>query len=404
MAESANPKPKRNYFLRRGWKDFLFLIALAGMSYKGYQIIHPSGSSTADDLDYWKNRPSLNLSNVSVASAPCFFLKLSTASAGPESGAVADCLSLIPNGIVYDLVEVDLSQGNVIPVKTDLSVADLMPLAFTRTYWPVDDWFKHNGSYIPHVYDPYLTGSRLPYTYIDWTLPDHRNVHFPRVSAGTGYADSVCQADSAAPAAFAGAKIGWDGWGWALALPDGTAYLSPEAYNATRPQQGSLSGIFDKDGNEIRFSRAENGDLRQVETPSGKFIRLSYTDGKLTGLEDSSGNRVSYAYDSQSRPATVTYSRAESVVYAYDDANFLTAIESPPGNQILAVSYDARHNVTGLALAGGKNYSIRYGEVFQNIFQSAEVTAPDGSATRVSIQPRSYSAGKMSAGASSPHP
>jgi len=67
---------------------------------------------------------------------------------------------------------------------------------------------------------------------------------------------------------------------------------------------------------------------------------------------------VTYGYDSSSRPAVVTYSSGAGIVYGYDVANFLTTIESPPGNQVLSVSYDARYNATRLTLAGGSDYSV----------------------------------------------
>jgi len=385
-------KPKRNYLLRRGWKDLLFLVALGFLLHWLYRLEHPLPSSVADDMEHWHARPALNLTNVKTTSIPCFFLALSSDPPSPvPSGTVADCLALIPNGVPMDLVEVDLTKGDFTPIKTDLYLPGRLPLAFTRTYSQADDWFKRNGSTIPHVYDPYLTGSRYPYTYVNWTLPDHRNVHFNRISSGTGYADDVDETDSLAPREFGAARVGWDGWGWALVLPDGTTYLSPEAYNAKRPQQGSLIAIFDKDGNEIRLTREESGDLREIKSPEGHSIRLNYTEGRLTGLQDSAGNRVRYEYDSALRPANVKYSSRVEIHYAFDNANFITAIESPPGKPILSVSYDARHNVTALTLANGSSYAIRYGDQLEGTFQSADITAPDSSVAHVTLRGSNYS-------------
>ena len=43
--------------------------------------------------------------------------------------------------------------------------------------------------------EPFLyiwpTGSRFPYTYIDLNLEEGRQMHFRRVSKGSGYADAV---------------------------------------------------------------------------------------------------------------------------------------------------------------------------------------------------------------------
>ena len=385
-------KPKRNYLLRRGWKDLLFLIALGFLLHWLYRLEHPLPASIADDIEHWHARPALNLTNVKTTSIPCLFVALSSDPPSPvPSGRVADCLALIPNGVPMDLVEVDISKGDFTPVKTDLFLPGKMSIAFTRTYSQADDWFKRNGSSIPHVYDLYLTGSRHPYTYQDWSFPDGRHTHFTRISGGTEFGDAVFRADDAAPRELGGAECAWDGWGWAFVIPDGTTFLSPEAYNAKRPQQGSLIAVFDKDGNEIRLSREENGDLREIMSPEGRSIRLDYTDGRLSGLQDSGGNRVSYEYDSALRPANVKYSSGAEIHYAFDDANFITAIESPPGRPILTVTYDSRHNVTALTLADGASYAIRYGYKLEGTFQTADITAPDASTMRVELQRSTYS-------------
>jgi YD repeat-containing protein len=385
------PKLKRGYFLRRGWKDLLFLIVLAFLAHWLYRIRYPLPRTIEEDVARWKARPELNLGNVKTTSPPCLFIALSSEPAPPvPSGTIADCLALIPRGVPMNLVEIDLSQGDLIPVKTDLYLEGKMPLAFTRTYFRPEDYFKRNGSSIPHVYDPYLTGSRYPYTYVDWTLPDHRHVHMTRVSAGTEYADNIDEADSSAPREFAGARLGWDGAGWALALPDGTTYLSPDGYNATRPQQGSLIAIFDKDGNEIRLNREQNGDLREIRSPEGHVIRLSYADGRLAGLEASPADRVTYEYDSRFRPATVKYSSGQTIRYVFDDNNFITDVESPPGKNILHVGYDSRSFVVSLTLGESPSYSIRYGPLFKNAFQYADVTAPDSSITHVDLTGSKY--------------
>jgi hypothetical protein len=197
-----------------------------------------------NDRQKWLVRPKLqteenhSLQTDEHQSEPCFSLLPSGTSDGPaESGEITDCVTLVPNGKKLDLLELNLASQLLFHVKTDLFVPDLIPLAFTRTYYPVDRWSQKFQIYLPHVYDPYLTGSRFPYTYSDWLLPDRRRIHFARISSGTGFADYV--AESMFPDnVFFGSRIAWNGLGWDLALRDGTTYLSPEAYNARRPQTG----------------------------------------------------------------------------------------------------------------------------------------------------------------------
>jgi len=135
------------------------------------------------DRERWLARPKLapllalgSTSAEAKRSSPCLFLFPSGGIDEPQtSGTVADCLTLVPNGKKMDVLEINLESGKLFPVKTDLYVADSMPLAFTRIYYPPDEWSRKFQVHLSQVYDPYLTGSRAPYTYSDWLLPDSSN-------------------------------------------------------------------------------------------------------------------------------------------------------------------------------------------------------------------------------------
>jgi len=213
---------------------------------------------------------------------------------------VGDCLRLVPDGRKLDLFEIDL-WGGFAHIRTDLDLADVMPLAFTRSVVPLDAWAKRHKIYILHVYDPFMFGDRFPYTFEDWTLPDRKSIHFERISPGTSFADAVYEAKSARNEIFAGSQIKWNGWVWDLSLENGTTFLSPEAYNATRPQQGSLVGIFDKERHEVRLSRKSSGDLTKIESPSGRWIKFTYDEGRMIEARDSLRNVVEYKYDAEGR-------------------------------------------------------------------------------------------------------
>jgi hypothetical protein len=203
-----------------------------------------------------------------------------------SSGSIGDCLMLAPNGKKLDLFEVDLWTGEFVPVKSDLYVPDKIPLAFTRVNLPMDDWSRGFRIFFRHVYDPYLFMDRNPYTSSQWVLPDNVHIHYKRISSGASYSDAVYEFDGILPS-FAGSRINWNGDGWDVALQDGTTYLSPEAYNGKRPQQGSLVGIFDAGGHEVRLSRRTNGDLTEIKSPSGGWIRLTYAQDKIVETKDS---------------------------------------------------------------------------------------------------------------------
>lgn len=340
---------KKNYFRSRGWKDLIFLtvlLILAGVFRK--QIFGPT------DLEKWKARPEPDFRLLSDShralgesgQLPCFFIFLaSVAGRLAGSGSVGDCLTLVPNGKKLDLIEVFMTGAVVLHVKTDLYVPDVIPLAFTRVTLasPLLSWARRFQVSLPNVYDPFLTGSRQPYTYLDWLLPDGQSFHYPRISPGTNFSDAVYEY-SLPGSFFSGSKIAWNGWGWDLSLPSGKTYLSPEAYYAKRPQQSSLVGIFDSRGHEVRLSRASNGDLEQIKSPNAHWIRLGHTQGLISEAEDDAGETVHYLYDSTNMLSRVIYSKSRTVEYVYNRQGQLTGIRDPSGALNLQASYGAVQN------------------------------------------------------------
>jgi YD repeat-containing protein len=332
----------RGYLRSRGWKDFMFVcLAVALWTGIRHYLSPPS------DYAKWKVRvkaaPDLSTSQEPGHSGlpPCFFHRALKAVNVPsiDSGSVDDCLSLLPNGRRLDVFEIPLG-GGFFPIKTDLHVPDTIPLAFTRTYVPLTAWSERFHVFLPHVYDPFLTGSRFPYTYQDWRLPDGQSVHYKRISPGTGFADAIFGAVSSSRI-FANSRVNWNGFGWDWTFPDGTTRLSPEAYNATRPQQGSLAGIFDENGNEVRLSRSESGELTEIRSPGRHWIRPEYDHSRMIRARDSSGYAVEYEYDPVDRLSSVKYPGGKATKYSYDMRNRVLGVEDPSEDVAMEIEYDS---------------------------------------------------------------
>jgi YD repeat-containing protein len=187
---------------------------------------------------------------------------------------------------------------------------------------------------------------------MDWRLPDGRTIHYTRISPGSGFADPVYETQSNV-APFARSRVSWNGWGWDLALQDGTTWLSPEAYNATRPQQASLIGIFDKNGNEVRLVRKKDGRLVKIKNPDGGWIAFSYDgDGRMTESADTAGHAAKYAYDSDDQISAVHYADGSTTKYAYDSSSrLLTASNSATGLSLSAV-YNTNGQIEHLYIDG----------------------------------------------------
>jgi YD repeat-containing protein len=378
------------YLRSRGWKDLIFLCVVVALGIAVKRHLSPPS-----DHAKWKARVKAT-SELSILREPgqsglppCFFIVPQKANRQTVvSDSVNDCLLLLPDGERLDVFEISLG-GGFFPIKTDLSVPDTIPLVFTRTYVPLNDWSERFQVYLPHVYDLYLTGSRLPYTFLNWQLPDGQSIHYDRISAGTGFAGAIFGAISS-DRIFANSRVNWNGWGWDWTLADGTTYLSPEAYNATRPQQGSITGIFDRNGNEVRLERSASGDLTEIVSPHEHWIRFEYTQSHLIRAHDSVGNVVEYEYDANNRLISVKYPDGHSTKYSYDAANRIIAVQDPSEAIAIEIKYDSNGAVAEITTDRERTYHFRY--AFDEARKSAVafVLEPSGELIRVSMRAQGY--------------
>ena len=390
-------KPKKGLVRYLRWRDLLVVVlgVMLGLSINTYYAHRLKALTSLTDYQKWQARPKLDhpiaRAPGQTGPDPCLFIvPPDTANQRIVSGSVGDCMMLVPDGEIVNVFEVALWWGDFFHVKTDLSVPDTMSLAFTRTYNASDAWASRIHSYFRHVYEPFLTGDRNPYTYLRCVLPDGVNLTYQRISQGTGFVDAVYE-DASPFLLFQGSRFAWNGWGWDLALPNGMTYLFPEAYNAKRLQQTSLVGIFDSHGNEIRLKRKSNGDLTEIKSPNGQWIRISYSRGQVSRVTDSFGAEVNYTYDERYRLKAVTDSRGQATEYAYDSLMRVVRVTGPDGVDLIENTYDP-HARAGkaveLKLSNGSMYKLTYhfadeaGSDFVNIFD------PHGEVTHVTLNKR----------------
>jgi YD repeat-containing protein len=373
-------RSKKSVFRFLRWRDLI--VVVAGLAI-GSWMNHRYAVQGPTDYQKWLVRPQLSSpekarSNARPglsAQAPCLFIvPKSAVDTHFLSGSIGDCIVLVPDGTYLDLFEVPL-WGAFQHIKTDLYVPDVMNLAFTRCTIPIDDWVKRNRVYVPHVYDLFMYGDRRPYTYLDWQLPDRQDIHFQRVSPGTSYDDAIFESTSE-DSTFSRSRVAWNGWGWDLNLPGGLTLLSPEAYYAEHPQQGSVVGIFDGQGHEVHLERRSNGDLTKIVSPGGKSIQLEYGGGRLIEVKDSVGHSAKYRYDAGGRLESVEYSSSSSVKYSYDSSNRIVELDASPSGIVLKNMYGSTGDI-GQTEVDGDTYN------FRRIADEVDVTGPRGAVTRV---------------------
>ncbi|MCU1301383.1 MAG: hypothetical protein JWQ87_1667 [Candidatus Sulfotelmatobacter sp.] len=279
---------------------------------------------------------------------------------------------------------VDLHTGRFVLRQTDFFVRDAMPLSLTRTYIAWDFHSRAFGVGTSHPYDVCPTGTRYPYTYMDLNLEDFYQVHMPRISKGTGYADAVFR-HSETSSEFYGSQVAWNGKGWTLSLLDGTRFYFPEAYHAKSYAQGAAIAIEDARGHRVQLKRGKARNLEQLISPSGNSINFKYdTADRIVEAQDDAGHVRHYSYNSSGHLETVSDESGALYRFEYaplmNDAGFdawlMTRILDGRGRILLRNTY-LWGRVSEQWLANGEIYRYRYRLAGSDVMQTS-ITLPTG--------------------------
>ncbi len=314
------------------------------------------------------------------------FLTISPVDSDSDRAEFKSSILLIKPTIRHDSpineFQVDLHLGMFVLRQTDLFVSDVMPLALTRTYrgWDYDKGEREFGAGANHPYDICPTMTRFPYTYMDLVLEDFRQIHFPRVSKGTGYADAVFRHTDTS-SEFYGAQMAWNGNGWTLDFRDGRRFLFPEAYYAKTFAQGAPLEMQDGEGHRIQFKRDQQRRLEQLTAPSGHTITFKYDEAdRIVEAIDDAGNLRKYSYDLTGHLESV--SDASRLVYRFEyapllhlagyDPYLMTAVFDGRGKMLLRNIYNDSDGgrVSEQRLANGDVYRYAYIFVKQEIVET----------------------------------
>jgi len=280
--------------------------------------------------------------------------------------------------------DVDLHTGRFILRQTDLFVPDVMPLSLTRTYIIWDYHSRAFGIGGNHPYDICPTGTRFPYTYQDLNLEDGYQVHMPRISKGTGYADAVFR-HSDTSSEFYGARDAWNGNGWTLTFRDGRKFYFPESYYARNCAQGAPTLMEDGQGHRIELKRDKERNLQELISPNGSKIDFSCDlSDRIVEAKDSLNNIRKYSYDRTGHVDTV--SDATHVLYRFEYAPLiretgynpwlLTRVMDGDWNILLENKY-VWGRVSEQKLADGQVFHYDYKLNDRDVVQAA-VTLPSG--------------------------
>lgn len=133
---------------------------------------------------------------------------------------------------------------------------------------------------------------------MDLNLEDGRQIHFRRISKGTGYADAVFRYDETSSECY-GARIAWNGDGWTLTFRDGRHFLFHEAYYSKSFAQGAAFEMQAPEGHHVQLKRDKQRNLERLISPAGRTINFKYDEAnRIVEATDDAGNLRRYSYDS----------------------------------------------------------------------------------------------------------
>lgn len=251
---------------------------------------------------------------------------------------------------------VDLSTGQFIYSKTDMSLSDVVPINLTRTYIANDSLSRAFGIGFTQSYDIFIVGDTFPYTYQEMILPSGSRVRFDRISAGTSWTDAVYISTSPDPL-FYGATLHFNPNNtWSITRKDGTVYVFPESFGQTKSQCQALIQIVDRYGNKVTLDRS-GCNLTQITSPDGRYIQLQYdSSNRVISAADNIGRTAQYTYDPVGRLSTVTDLNGGVTTYTYTDQNELATITDARGITYLTNQYDANGRVVQQTQGDGSTY------------------------------------------------
>jgi len=288
---------------------------------------------------------------------------------------------------------VNMSTGNFVYYKDDITVGGKYPLTFKRFYNAIDATDSVMGVNWTHNFNIRLMAEE---NHAHIAFDDGHIETFEHV--GSYYITSPDSQNILAKTES----------GWQLIMPDMSSHWFDE--------NGLLVAITDRDGNRTELTHKDEL-LERVETPSG-HLEFVYTDGLLTEVTDHTGRKVSfeyadkrlikvthpteaehhYRYDLNGKiseilnPLDVTtvrneydsYSRMKKqympdggiMEYAYNDEARTTTLTQQNGSKVV-YKYDEKHRTTGIAYPDGE-------EIFEYNANSQRTLAVDklGNKTR----------------------
>jgi len=212
---------------------------------------------------------------------------------------------------------VNMSTGNFVYFKSDMTVPGRFPLSFKRFYNAIggspDGVLGANWT---HNYNIRLTAKK-------------KSV---RISFGDGHVESYIKLDSGQyiPAVMSNNAIVKEADGWLLRTP------AMETYSFDK--DGLLNSIVDITGNCMEFAYSDEL-LVTVSTSCGQFSFVYNQENLITAVCDHTGKELAFEYE-KGRLKKVSYPNGTSDTYIYDDNGGLSELVDSQGIVEVKTEFD----------------------------------------------------------------
>lgn len=238
---------------------------------------------------------------------------------------------------------VDFATGLYVREDEDLIVDGTPALILRRTYLSGYRTSKQFGIGTTHNGEIYLHGDLQRISLIE---AKGSRITFDRTSAGNSYLNAMFEHFDTWE--WAGARLGWAGFGWALRRYDGNLLLFQGCGPTT---VCSIIQARDADGHTIHYRRDKAGRLARMEA-ADRWIAFDYDEKhRIARARASTGRSVAYEYDSSGRLVRVAADDGRVHRYSYSDKDEMATIVDP--GRTIENRYDANGRCVGQTVRSG---------------------------------------------------
>ncbi len=120
-----------------------------------------------------------------------------------------------------------------------------------------------------------------------------------------------------------------------------------------------MTGLIAPSGASLKLARDPQGNLHQVRSNDGRWMKLFYQGPLVVSIKDSAGEKATYSYDKQDRLVASTNAVGETLAYDYNSSGGLTAVVNEQTHQrVFSAQYSPRGFPTSVQVDGGPVYGF----------------------------------------------